>query len=404
MSYINNLIIKIASRCNLNCRYCYMYNKGDSSYLRQPKVMSSSVITKLIEQAFIHATTHEVKTFNFIFHGGEPLLAGKKKIEFFINTAISEFNKRDNIQVNFSLQTNGLLLDDEWCDIINKYRIKLGISLDGGEEANDMNRIDHRGKGSYEKVMKRFKASRARLDRPPAILTVINPNYDPIEILDHFTAHGVRVIDFLLPDNNYQDPPLKASRGIFANSETPYADWIIRLYDYWKNLKKEIRPSIRTFNDIYWKFLGGTIECDILGNDYNRALVIETDGGVEAVDSLKICGESFTKENSNIFTYTIDEALNLPLVRLYFNSHKSLCRKCNECILNEFCGGGFIAHRYRKSNRFDNPSVYCEEYIRFLSHIQNDLINSMEQELLSSLHVQEIDLKQTLEWSKKYEI
>ena len=74
------VVLKIASRCNINCSYCYVYNKGDLSYLKQPKIMSSEVVNALIVKAKNHCEAHNLDYFEFIFHGGEPLLTG---IEFF---------------------------------------------------------------------------------------------------------------------------------------------------------------------------------------------------------------------------------------------------------------------------------------------------------------------------------
>ena len=75
-------VVKIASRCNLNCTYCYMYNMGDESYKSQPKTMSEGTVIQMIRRAKEHCDVNELKKFTFVLHGGEPLLAG---IDFFIH-------------------------------------------------------------------------------------------------------------------------------------------------------------------------------------------------------------------------------------------------------------------------------------------------------------------------------
>ena len=78
----NTIVIKIASRCNLNCSYCYMYNLGDTTYKSQPKLMSNDIIDSLINRVKEHCQEHGIKNFHFVIHGGEPLLAPKKLLEY----------------------------------------------------------------------------------------------------------------------------------------------------------------------------------------------------------------------------------------------------------------------------------------------------------------------------------
>src|SRR5690349_18876814 len=81
------LVLKVASRCNLNCTYCYMYNLGDTTYMKQPKVMSDDVVDNLIARVKKHCHMHGIDVFDFNFHGGEPLLAGPAFFEKFVNKA-----------------------------------------------------------------------------------------------------------------------------------------------------------------------------------------------------------------------------------------------------------------------------------------------------------------------------
>src|ERR1700744_954695 len=87
------LVVKVASRCNLNCSYCYVYNAGDTTYLRQPAVMSQETALAVIERAASHYIHHQLESFVFVFHGGEPLLAGKQFIRFFVEEARRRFPK-----------------------------------------------------------------------------------------------------------------------------------------------------------------------------------------------------------------------------------------------------------------------------------------------------------------------
>ena len=68
------LVLKVASLCNLNCTYCYMYNLGDETFKNQPKFMSNETVDSIIENVKNHCKKHALSTFEFIFHGGEPML------------------------------------------------------------------------------------------------------------------------------------------------------------------------------------------------------------------------------------------------------------------------------------------------------------------------------------------
>ena len=68
-------IVKIASRCNLNCKYCYVYNMGDRTWVSRPAVMEPETIAAMLDKVSAHCIDHEVPHFEFILHGGEPLLA-----------------------------------------------------------------------------------------------------------------------------------------------------------------------------------------------------------------------------------------------------------------------------------------------------------------------------------------
>src|SRR5688572_1741196 len=150
------LVIKIASRCNLNCKYCYMYNMGDLSFQKQPKVMKDVVLTAMMQRVKDHCAIHGIKAFTLIMHGGEPLLAGFDFFRKFVNTA-NEMLLPD-VQPVFVLQTNGTMLTEEWCQLLGELKIvNLGISLDGVKEINDINRIDHAGRGSYDRIIQGLK-------------------------------------------------------------------------------------------------------------------------------------------------------------------------------------------------------------------------------------------------------
>lgn len=379
----NTLIVKLASRCNINCTYCYMYNRGDDTYQDQPKIMTSQTIDLILEGVRMYAFLNGIDTFYFTLHGGEPLLAGPEIVEAFVRKANQTL--APEIRPVFKIQTNGILINDEWCALFDRLNIHVGVSLDGTPAAHDKYRIDHKGKGTYHRVVKGLKTLQAfdyqhykKSER--GVLTVIDVNSSPIEVYQHFKELQVKRINLLLPDHNYDHPP--AGKEVLTDdSNTIYADWLISIFDCWFN-DPDKKPGIPMFKDILHLLMGAEMSHDYWGNGNLGILIVETDGGIEPADSLKICGNAFTKMGMNIRTDSLDDALNQELSKLYGLSKQKVARKCTVCPVREICGGGFFTHRYSSTNGFNNPSVYCADLLKLITYIQNQLYNSLPDSLL----------------------
>lgn len=384
---IKIVVLKIASRCNLNCSYCYMYNLGDKTYKNQPKVMTLETVENTYKRIIEHCDEHNIKDFGIVIHGGEPLLAGQKYLEDFVLKG-RELSK-DKIRFHYGLQTNGILINKDIVNSLQKLNVNIGVSLDGKKEINDKYRVYHNGKGSYDDVIKGIKILqnnefyKYRL----GLLSVMNIEADPIETYNHIKELDIKGGDFLFPYGTYDNPPLGKTHDI---DNTNYADWLIKIFNIWYEENEEIRPSIRLFGDIIACILGNDIMADYMGNKNNEVLVIETDGTMEAVDGLKSCGNGFTKTGANVSSFSINQALDTPLAKLYHYSHKYLCKKCKLCPINEICGGGDLANRYSMNKGFDNPSIYCADLEKLISHIQNKIIDNLPIELIEEAQIERL--------------
>ncbi|WP_308420644.1 radical SAM protein [Dyadobacter endophyticus] len=360
------LILKIASRCNLNCSYCYMYNKGDMSYLSQPKFMSKKTMVQVVARIEDYCKSNNLSGFLVIFHGGEPLMAHKDLFEFFVRECL----KLESVSIDFALQTNGILVDDEWCELFKRLNISVGFSLDGTRESNDAYRVYHSGKGSFLDTLKGIDIYKKHFPNDLSVITVMNIDYDPIEIYEHYKEIGVNMWNILLPDYTHDTLPY----WLESKKSTIWADKMVLLFDHWLEDNDDGKPMI----DIFITIINLVLARENAGNDHfgtreNNTIVIETDGGIEATDPLRACGDGFTKEGMTIFSNTLEEALQTPLSKLYINS--TLCDKCQACPIVEICGGGYVVHRYSKHSGFDNPSIYCSNLIRLITHVYNRLLN-----------------------------
>jgi uncharacterized protein len=368
-----------------------MYNHDDKTYLQQPKFVSFETIEKLVSEVESHCISNKIPRFTFIFHGGEPLLFPKNKFTQLLDKL--ESLKLKKIELNYALQTNGMLIDEEWCEILNKYNVGIGVSIDGPMEINDINRIDKRGKGTYERVLSGIDIAHKNLKNPIGLLSVINLNIDAIDAYNHIKSLEGKSVDFLMLDENH-DSDISI---VFTESYTPNADWYIKIFEKWFTEDDSTRVQIRFFEVIIHNILGGKYSIDSIGSGTNNVLVVETDGGMEAVDVLKICGEGFTKENLNINENSFDDAFNAPLAEIYYNSGKYLSKKCLACPVNEICGSGYLPHRYSSRNGFNNPSVYCDDLLKLITHIQNRVIDDLPPKLIEETGIEKITYEEALQ-------
>ncbi|MFY0256417.1 radical SAM protein [Chitinophaga sp. 30R24] len=368
---LSQMVLKIASRCNLNCSYCYMYNVGDTTYINQPKVMSDEVVTCILSKVRAYCFEHALSEFDFVFHGGEPMLAGKEFYKNFIRSADLILGK--DITYSISIQTNGTLIDEDWSCFFRDYGIYAGISIDGPEDVHDKNRRYHSGKGSFKDVLHGLE--NLKKYNPINLIAVIDVQSNPTEFYNLIKSLSASRVSIQIEYANYDKPPL-GIKNYHLGDYTAYADWLIQLYDLWKK-DTDSRPSINILSQIMSLLLGvKDSTSDMLGEKNCDLLIIETDGGIEPSGSLKICGNAFTKQGLNIVNNEIEEALENDLIKSYLNSHSgNLPLKCLQCPVKEVCGGGSLSSRYSESNGFNNPSIFCNDLMKLITYLQNSLID-----------------------------
>ncbi|SFQ80078.1 radical SAM protein [Hymenobacter arizonensis] len=361
---LSGIVLKIASRCNLNCSYCYMYNKGDQSYKAQPKVMSKETMVKVVDRIEEYCLANNKSDFLIIFHGGEPLLADKALFRYFVN----ECHKRTSVAFDFILQTNGVLVDEEWCSLFKELNIDAGFSLDGTRALHDVYRLYHSGKGSYDDVIQGLQTYKRHFPANLTVITVMNVDNNPIEIYESYKSLGINKWNILPPDFTHDTKPAWLKNPY----ETPWADKIITLFEHWLADQSDSKVRI----DIFEIMIALIIGIEEAGNDHfgmreNGVLVIETNGGIEATDPMKACGHNFTKEGMSVYTNTLAQAMKTPLAIMYSEGHQRLCQECQVCPVKQVCGGGYVVHRFRQENLFDNRSVYCSDLLKMITYIQN---------------------------------
>ncbi|MDE3723341.1 FxsB family radical SAM/SPASM domain protein [Nocardiopsis sp. N85] len=355
-------VLKIHSRCNLACDYCYMYEMADQGWRRQPRRMARSIVDRVAERIAEHARTHDRSRVDVILHGGEPLLAGADHIRY-VADALRKTCEPD-VHVSLRVQTNGVLVDDAFLDLFDELGVRVGVSVDGAEEDHDRHRRRANGRGTHAEV-------RAALDRLTrrhrhllsGLLATVDLESDPVTTYEALLEFDPPGVDFLLPHGTWDAPP----PGLTGEG-TPYGDWLTAVFDRWYGAPVR-ETDIRMFTEIIRLVLGSPSRTESVGLSPAAMVVIETDGSVEQVDSLKAVAEGAAGTPFHILTHPFTEALYTPGIVARQIGLRALSDTCVACPLVRVCGGGLYPHRHRRGTGFRNPSVYCADLARLITHV-----------------------------------
>lgn len=356
--YVRDYVLKVASRCNLNCSYCYMYHHADQSYRTQPLLMSEQVVEAVARRVEEHRRGDADAMVRLTLHGGEPLLFGKERLIELVRT----FDQVLGESYQLGLQTNGVLLDESWIELLDRLNIFVGISIDGPEIYHDRYRVDHQGKGSHNRVeqaIRLLQSSAAGQRIFGSTLTVVDLSCPPETLYAYLRGLDLLNFDVLLPDHNLQYPPEQ-------REDAPYGQYLARLFECWL---AENNPGVQIgfFEDAIGLMLRKSIPHSFWGLQALPIAVIETDGSLEPPDYFKSCAPEITKQGLNILHDPIRSLLETSLMQQILEPEPSLCVTCRGCQWKEVCGGGLLSHRFHEQNQFDNPSVYCADIEYFLA-------------------------------------
>jgi uncharacterized protein len=358
-------VLKVHSRCDLSCRYCYMYEMADQSWRLRPKRMSREVVADTCARIAEHARAHSLPSVRLVLHGGEPLLAGADLIRY-VATSIRAALP-DSVRADLSIQTNGVLLDAAFLKLFDEFDVHVGVSLDGNADAHDRHRRRANGEGSHAAVVRGLEELTSAPFRHlfGGLLCTIDPRNSPTHTYDALLRFSPPVIDFLLPHGNWSAPPPGRIPGA---SETPYGDWLAAVFDRWYSEPRQ-RTRVRIFSEIIKMLLGRPSSVETLGLSPVGVVVIETDGSIEQADSLKSAYQGAPETGLHVHRDSFDAALLHPSVVARQIGERALSDTCLSCRLKSVCGGGLYAHRYKAGNGFGNPSVYCPDLQRIITHI-----------------------------------
>ena len=362
---VDTVLLKVASRCNLNCSYCYIYHMGDDGWRDQPKLMSDAVQAATVRQ-LSDLYTCQGHRLHVVLHGGEPLLIGPKQM--FKLCSMLRIALPDPCEVH--VQTNGVLLTEEFIDIFVRFDVGISISIDGPSAVNDRFRVDRTGQGSYERVRNAIGLLTARQDARPlfsGVLAVVDPSSDASSVYASLKETGAPSIDLLVRDGNHTQLP----EGKATATSTEFGSWMSQALDVY--LSDSTPPRVRIFDDMLRLIMGGESNKEGVGTADYGILVIDTDGSINKNDTLKVAhraADRFERTSWHVLTDSLVDVVQSPVYLDYYRQQRPTATTCRTCRELHVCGGGMVAHRWSADRGFDNPSVFCADQLLLISRMR----------------------------------
>lgn len=363
---LDTVLLKVVSRCNINCSYCYVYNQGDTSWQRQPKAMSPDTVQAVIA-SLRQLYQDQNAEFAVVLHGGEPLLMPRSLLR-----SLLEGLAEGIPSCSRCIQTNGMLIDSETLDLCDATNTTISVSLDGPMAVHDRFRLAFSGSGTFKESL----AGIERIRRHPSAqrlftgaLCVVDPTSDPVAVYNFFKDLNVPGVDFLFKDgNNSKLPPDK--HGL---DSTEYGAWLASIWDCY--VADHTPPRIRILDDMARLLLGGHSIKEGCGQRLYGIAVIDTDGTVTKNDTLKSSydgadrfASSWSIRSTPLSTIAeTDEFLEYARLQ---HPTSPMCKSCDKLHV---CGGGMPLSRWHDETGLNNPSVYCADYKHLIRHIEESL-------------------------------
>ena len=361
-----SMVKPVGSLCNMRCKYCYYLDKAALYNNHQPQ-MSDELLENYI-RANIEGNNSPVIA--FAWHGGEPLLSGK---EFFRKAVALQQKYAEGRTVENSIQTNGLLVDDEWCAIFRDNNFLVGVSIDGPESIHDAHRVDAGGQPTFARVMRGIeKLYRNRVEYNT--LTTINIHSEGRGAEVYNFLRGISVFMQFLPvaellcDGRIQSPEAqKADIAPWSVSARGFGEFMCDIFDIW--VKKDVgRRYVQLFDATLALMVGVQPSVCSLCETCGSGLTVEHNGDV-------YCCDHFVYPEYKIGNIHTDRLADLAYCDRQFEfgvaKRALLPRECRHCKFYNLCHGECPKHRFIDDNRGEYGKNYlCEGYKLFYEHTQ----------------------------------
>ncbi|GHU78829.1 anaerobic sulfatase maturase [Clostridia bacterium] len=347
----------VGPRCNLQCGYCYYSGAGQpSDQMRMP-----DKLLELYIRGYIEASPGPVVPFTW--HGGEPALAG---LDFY-RLAV-ELQKRylpEGWTCWNNIQTNGILLDDEWCAFLAGAHFDVGLSLDGTQGLHDKYRRDFGGGGTYERAARSVRRLQAHGVQPDLLCTVNSDTVkEPLAVYRALAELNTGWIQFIPIVRRAPDGQLTPD----SVSGREYGSFLCAVFDEW-SLHDIGRLDIQLFAEMALVWSGGDASLCWMAPTCGRVLVVERDGGVYS------CDHFVNPEHriGGIETSNFSELLDGPVQRCFgLDKRDGLPSQCKLCRWLAVCNGGCPKDRFA-DNGEPGLNILCGGLRQFFAYAEQPL-------------------------------
>ena len=359
--------------CNLRCDYCF-YLEKEALYGKDESWRMSDETLEAYVRQYIQAQPEVIDQVDFAFQGGEPTLLG---IDFF--RRVLELQKKyapAGMQIHNSLQTNGLLLDDRWCEFLRENDFLVGLSLDGPVNLHDKYRRDKQGRGSFDRVCRAMRRLFRQGVEFNALTCVHRANADhPVRVYRFLRDAGIRFIQFIPIVQRLEDPAagaaardarpeeLASSRSVRPEQ---FGRFLVEVFDEWVHHDVG-QVFVRDFDQALAAWAGAGPSLCVYTKHCGRAVAIEHNG------DLYSCDHFVDRQHKlgNIHQAPIKELVNSPRQEQFaLDKEQKLPEVCRQCPYLFICNGACPKDRFLAApDGRPGLNYLCRGYKMFFEHI-----------------------------------
>lgn len=365
--------------CNLDCKYCFYLEKEKLYPGEKEWRMDDAVLTEYVRQYIQSQPSPEI---HFAWQGGEPTLLG---VEFFRKSVALQKQFAGGKTIFNAIQTNGTLLDDEWCEFLAVNKFLVGLSIDGPAELHDKYRVDKRQQPTFEKVMRGLELLKKHGVEFNTLTVVNRANLQqPLEVYRFLKSIGSQFLQFIPLVERAAPAEMKTAGYDFAAPPLPgekenssivtpwsveseqYGIFLCAIFDEW--VRKDVGKTFVQLFDVAlgnWMRLGSSL-C-VFAEKCGAALAIEHNGDLYSCDHYVYPRHKL----GNVMNQSLGAMVNSPQ-QIKFGDDKfdSLPKFCRECEVRFACNGECPKHRFIQTpDGEDGLNYLCAAYKKFFNHI-----------------------------------
>ncbi|WP_292364379.1 MULTISPECIES: anaerobic sulfatase maturase [unclassified Methanoculleus] len=351
------------ARCNLACAYCFFLKK-EHLYPDSNFRMTDEVMEEYIRQTI---EGHRVPHVTIAWQGGEPTLMG---LEFFRRSVeVQKKYAKPKTHIENTFQTNGILLDDEWCRFFHDNNFLIGLSMDGPGELHDTCRRDRQDRGTFDRVLKAARLLQKHRVEFNILCTVNGINADhPLEVYrffrDELSVEYIQFIPIVERENatGFQEGDTVTGRSVRPEQ---WGRFLVAIFDEW--IENDVgRMFVLNFDAALAGWLGIAGTACIFAPTCGLGVALEHNGDVYSCDH-------FVEPDyllGNILATPLIELVNSEKQRAFGTAKRdTLPRYCRECDFLAICNGECPKNRYvRTPDGEEGLNYLCEGYRIFFSH------------------------------------